>query len=133
MKQERMKILEMLEEGKITADEATKLLDAMKRPQSSEGWFDSETVENVEDKFKKFTKHVDNFTREFGGRVETLYKEVEPKLKKASHTVLEKTASVFDDISKSLNESLENARKAAESCCDGEPDCCCDDDAPKEN
>ena len=130
MKHERMKILELLEEGKITADEATKLLEAIKRPKDGE-WFeiDGPTQEQMEEKFKNFTKHVDTFTKEFGGKVEDVYRRVEPKIKKASQAVLEKTAAVFDEISKSLNESVENARKhaAADDCCEG--DC----DEPKEN
>ncbi|MDR1665249.1 MAG: hypothetical protein LBR83_10085 [Clostridiales bacterium] len=142
MKHERLKVLELLDQGKITADEAAKLMESMKRSQDNDGWqmFDGDTVEHVEEKFARFTKHVDNFTREFGSKVEAVYKEVEPKIKKASQAVLEKTASVFDEISKSLNESLENARKSAEKPCDEPEGCCCnaedpqaDDDAPREN
>jgi len=137
MKQERMKILDLLDEGKITADEAAKLLDVIKSSKdSNDGWFvfDSETSENMEEKFKTFTKNVDSFAREFGGKVQEAYKHMEPKIKKASQTVLEKTASVFDDISRSLNESLENARKnACEAAkCEDENSCECDD-TPNEN
>jgi polyhydroxyalkanoate synthesis regulator phasin len=130
MKQARMKVLEMLENGKITADEAARLLEAMKRPEGAGTViFDEETKEELEEKFARFTKNVDVFAREFGSKVESAYREVEPKLKKASHVVLEKTASIFDDISKSLNDSLENARKAAEESAQ------CDDadDTPREN
>ena len=122
MKQERMKVLEMLETGKISADEAARLLEAMKA--AGRDGFQGFSID--EEKLQRFTKGVDNFTREFGSRVESIYKEVEPKVKKASQAVLEKTAAVFDEISKSLNESLENARKAAAE----EPQ---EDDEPKEN
>jgi polyhydroxyalkanoate synthesis regulator phasin len=132
MKQAKMKVLEMLEAGKITADEATRLLDAMKQPEGhSRPIFDEETKEQIEEKFSRFTKNVDSFAKDFGSRVEVLYRDLEPKIKKASTVVLEKTASIFDDISKSLNESLENARKNAEE----KGGCCCDgsDDEPREN
>jgi DNA-binding ferritin-like protein (Dps family) len=131
MKQERMRILDLLESGKITADEAAKLLESIKRPNGQDSWFDGETAEHVGEKFQHFTKHVDKFTKDFGGRVELVYKDLEPKIKKVSQAVLEKTASVFDDISKSLNEALENAKKAADET-DEDECCCCGDDEPKD-
>ncbi len=132
MKQERMKILELLEAGKITAAEAKDLLESVKKPEYSGFGFDDDTRANVEEKFSKFTSHVDQFTRDFGNKVQEIYKNVEPKVRKASQAVLEKTASVFDEISKSLSESVENARKNAECCCDegeekAEGDCCCEE------
>jgi polyhydroxyalkanoate synthesis regulator phasin len=134
MKQAKMKVLELLEAGKITADEATRLLDAMKRTESQGFYFDEDAREEFEERVSRFTKNVDSFAREFGGKVESVYRDLEPKIKKASNTVLEKTAAIFDDISKSLNESLENAKKSAEAaaCAD---DCCCgeDDNTPKPN
>lgn len=146
MKHERMKVLEMLESGKITAEEATKLLEAMKSAGggSHTFTFDDETERDVEEKLNRFTQGVDNFTRDFGGRVETFYRDIEPKIKKASQSVLEKTAAVFDEISRSLNESLENARNAGneanpEDCgcgcgCDGEANHESNpDDGPREN
>ena len=124
-----MKILSLLEEGKITADEAAKLIEAMKRNDEAEGFFKFETPtqEQVEEKFKHIAKNVDSFAREFGGHVEKTYRKMEPKLKKASQAVLEKTATIFDEISKSLNESLENARKSSACCDGGDKDCCGDE------
>jgi polyhydroxyalkanoate synthesis regulator phasin len=131
MKQAKMKVLELLEAGKITADEAAKLLEAMKRSDNHGAFmFDEETKEEFEEKVARFTKNVDVFARDFGSKVESVYRDFEPKIKKASHVVLEKTASVFDEISKSLHESLENARAAAakqEGCCEE------NDDTPREN
>jgi polyhydroxyalkanoate synthesis regulator phasin len=132
MKQAKMKVLELLEMGKITADEATKLLDAMKRNDGNGGFvFDEDTREQLEEKVARFSKNVDAFAKDFGSKVESVYRDLEPKIKKASAVVLEKTAAVFDDISRSLNESLENARKAAENA----EGCRCDepDDTPREN
>lgn len=146
MKHERMKVLEMLDEGKITAEEAAKLLEAMKSSGGSSHTFvfDDEAEKDMDEKLGRFTQGVDNFTREFGGRIESLYKDIEPKVRKASQSVLEKTAAVFDEISKSLNESLENARRTvdeAAECKDNcQDECCCnspeekpEDKAPGEN
>ncbi len=77
---------------------------------------------------------MDQFTRDFGSKVQDVYKEVEPKVRKAGQTILEKTAAVFDEIAKSLNESLENAR-AGDCCCEdeAEEECCCCGEAPADN
>jgi DNA-directed RNA polymerase subunit F len=141
MKQERMKVLELLEAGKITAAEAKDLLDSIKKPEYEGHYFvfDEDTRENVEQKLSKFASHVEGFARDLGSKAQDVFKDVEPKVRKASQVVLEKTAAVFDEIAKSLNESLEHARKSAE-CCAGEEkeSCCCeeapaDDNAPREN
>lgn len=142
MKHERLKVLELLESGKITAEEATKLLEAMKgsgheSDRINAFVFDEETERHVEEKLNRFTQGVDNFTRDFGGRVESLYKDVEPKIKKASQAVLEKTAAVFDEIAKSLNETLESMSKPTPAADEKEEEgCCCgceSDDVPREN
>jgi len=148
MRHERLKVLELLEAGKITATEAASLLEAMKKTDrmGANFGFDDETREQMEDRLGRFSSQVDNFTRDFGGKVEHLYRDLEPRIKKASQAVLEKTAAIFDEISRSLNESLENARKSAESACHEEKEDICgcgcgcesgansdDDDTPKPN
>jgi len=114
MKQERLKVLSLLEEGKITADEASMLLEKLNQP---EGYhlISDETADQVEEKLQRFAKNAECFAKEFSQKAAEAYKDVEPKLKKASQTVLEKTASIVDDIAHSLHESLESAKaKAAE-------------------
>lgn len=135
MKHERLKVLEMLESGKITAEEATKLLEAMKGAGHDH---EVHTFTLDEGNLNRFTQGVDNFAKDFGGKVENLYKDIEPKVKKASQAVLEKTAAVFDEIARSLNESLESARKTAEenhgeADCECGCDCGCEDEGPREN
>ena len=131
MKQERLKILSMLEEGKITAADAAMLLEKLG---SSDSHFISEdTAEQVEEKLQRFAKSAEHFAKEIGHKVGEAYKDVEPSLKKASQAVLEKTAAVVDEIAHTLHESIENAKKrAAEAeCCEGTE--CCSDDTPKPN
>jgi len=140
MKQERLKILSLLEDGKITADDAAMLLE--KLGQSDGNSFISEdTAEQVEEKLQRFAKSAEGFAKEFSSKVGCAYKDVEPKLKKASQTVLEKTASIVDDIAHALHESIESAKAraeeaekaCAESACCEESGCECDDDTPKPN
>jgi polyhydroxyalkanoate synthesis regulator phasin len=134
MKEARLRILEMLENGKITAEEAARLLETIQkggREKFGEGeGFDRDAFE---EKFRDFAKNAEKFAREFGAKATVVYKDVEPKLKKATKVVVEKTACLFDELAKNLNETVKKFEEEikAETCFDGE-DCDCDD-TPKEN
>jgi len=137
MKQERLKILSMVEEGKITVDEATKLLEALK---DSSPWLDEYESWEVEDKINRFARNAENFSKEVVGKVGSAYKGVEPKLEKATKTVLEKTAAIIDDISRSINDSLKkmDEEKDKDDCgcgcgCEDQPQNNQDDNEPKPN
>ena len=124
MAQEKMKVLELLEAGKINADEATTLLESLGRPHL----MSKDTRENVEEKLHHFAGEVNKFAKEVGCKVQTMYKDVEPKIKKASQQALEKAAAALDNLAHTINESLEkNVGK-----CECGEDCTCDD-APKPN
>ena len=155
MKEERLAILNMLNEGKINADEAVRLLDTLakgggpeqKKNKANRHYAHVEFDEGeMEERFKKFAQAAENFSREFGEKVSGTFKDFEPKFKKTAKTVMEKTASVVDDLAKALNESVKNMEQklnecCEEDCCDGNDDCCkdddcgcgCCDDTPKEN
>jgi len=124
---ERMKVLELLEAGKISADEATKLLEALGGPH----FMSKDARENLEERVGSFAKEVNKFAKDLGCKVQDLYKDVEPKIKKASQSALEKTAAVLDDLAHNINDSIE---KNAKECC-GDPECACDEDdnTPKPN
>ena len=113
MKQERLKVLGMLEEGKISADEAGMLLERLNQSDHHH-LISEETAEQVEEKLHRFAKSAENFAREFGQKAAEAYKDVEPKLKKASQTVLEKTAAIVDEVAHSLHESIESAKAKIE-------------------
>ena len=117
MSTEKLKVLEMLEAGKITADEATKLLEALKG--GGAPFVSKETRENVEDKLRHFGQECGKLAKEVGGKVQEFYKGVEPKIKRASQTALEKAACVLEDLACTISESLHK-----EECC-GEEGCCC--------
>jgi polyhydroxyalkanoate synthesis regulator phasin len=123
---EKMRVLDMLENGKITADEAARLLESLGRARI----FDKEQRENMEEKFKCFAQDVNRFARDVGEKVQIMYKNVEPKIKKAGQTALEKAAAALDELAHTIHDSLEKANK--EACCEDGTDCC-GDDAPREN
>ena len=146
MKEERLRVLKLVEEGKITVDEAAKLLEVMMASKAPEEDFVTDSRE-FERKFAAFAKNAESFAKDCGDKVGDAFREVEPKLRKVSKVVLVKTAAIIDDLSKALNESLHNMETAdcgceCDCCCDDEPcedeacDCGCGcgcDDTPKEN
>ena len=131
--QERLLVLKMLEEGKISADDAVKLIESLK---SNTQRFEFSN-DDMNEKLSRFSQAVDSFAKDFSGKVESVTKDMEPKLKKATKIVVEKTASIIDEISKNLNETLKNLDVETEvSPCECECDCECEDkcdDEPKEN
>jgi len=128
-KEERIIILNMLKDGKITVDESIKLLNALDSGEESSGSFDFDGSINMDDKFEKFTSTLDSFAKDVGEKAKTTYKDLEPKLKSGTKTVIEKTISVLGDINQSLTESLENMKKSEneEHNCGGNCDCGCDE------
>ena len=124
---EKMKVLELVAEGKITADEATKLIEALGA--SPKFVISKEKREDIEEKFHQFSKDVNKFAKEAGSKIQEFYKDVEPKLKKAGLTALEKCANTLDALAKSINESLEKHKES----CDDEHCECHKDDEPKPN
>jgi polyhydroxyalkanoate synthesis regulator phasin len=122
------RVLDLVESGKISADEAAKLIQALG---GGPKFISKEQKENIEEKLHTFAQDVTRVAKDVGGKVHIMYKDVEPKIKKASQTTLEKVAGALDSLAKSINESLEKAAKEEESC-----GCCCgddEDDKPRPN
>ncbi|MCL1863446.1 MAG: hypothetical protein FWF78_07765 [Defluviitaleaceae bacterium] len=109
---EKMRVLDLLESGKITTAEASQLLEVLNAPK----FMTKETRENAEEKLRHFAKECNKFAKEVGCKAKEMYKEAEPKIKKASQSALEKAATALDNLANSINESLDKA-----------------DDEPKEN
>ena len=129
MRQERLKVLAMLEDGKITADDAAALLGKLNEADGNH-FISDDTAEHVEESLQRFAKNAEHFAKEFGQKAYSAYKDVEPKLKKASQAALEKTASIVDEIAQALHESIEKAQAEEAAYCKENN---CDEDTPKPN
>ena len=105
---EKMRVLDLLEAGKITADEASKLLESLGKPRI----FDKEKREQVEEKLHKFAGDVNRFAKEMGEKIHCMYKNMEPKVKKAGQSALEKAAAALDDLAHTIHDSMENDEPA---------------------
>lgn len=117
MNEEKVMILKMLEQGKITSEEAAKLLEAVKEgrkagvkeerkepsfKQNTNDQRDSKWPQDMEEKMERLGRSFDVWARDFGKKVEILARDLEPKLQKATQTIVEKTAVVADKVSKTL-------------------------------
>lgn len=112
MSNEKIMILKMLEEGKITADEAERLLGTVGKESAhtGSGASTSYSRQNTNNSAgtggastggSAFTGF-DEFTNDLGRKFETFARDMEPKLQKFTEVVAEKTVNVADKISKSF-------------------------------
>jgi len=128
MANEKMMILKMLEEGKISAEDAAKLLATADAPRpaaagqvpprpASGGYtapsgssYDSAPRSNSPTPPKSGSS-----VEDMGKKFDEIVKKVEPTIKKVTETVVEKTASAADSISKSLSSHGEKRASVAPS------------------
>lgn len=113
MKDERIMILKMIEDGKISADDGVKLIKALHNVEGSE------TV-------KKVVKNIDGFAKDMKDKITEMAKDAEPKVKHATKVVVEKTGVVVDELGKNLKEIINNRSEKGGCTC---KDCNNDEDA----
>ena len=104
MQEERIMVLQMLQDGKINVDDATRLLDTLSSTHNKH--CDKKSID-LEDKIKKLSKCVDSVAKDLGDKVGNVYKNMEPKLKKTTQCVVQKTADVVRELSNKLSEASE--------------------------
>ena len=93
MKNERIKILELLAEETIDTDEAVRLLKAL----------DSDE-DNADEIIQQFAENSERFAEDFSERFHAAFKDIEPELDAAAKEVLGAVASLLDDVSQSLKD-----------------------------
>ncbi len=138
MSEEKMKILKLLEEGKISSEDAFKLLDAVGKtePQKSTGGFyssgtyasgegyasnsnNSSSSSSSSGSGSTYSKSYDTkqegnfdfntFTDDLSKRFETFAKNMEPKFQRFTEAVAEKAVVVADKLSKSFSDTGRSA------------------------
>ncbi|MCL2575270.1 MAG: DUF4097 family beta strand repeat-containing protein [Defluviitaleaceae bacterium] len=99
MQSEKMMILKMLQDGKINADEAARLLAG-----AESGSATPMSAPRVTDAPRpNAPPHPESAVDSMGRKLSEFAKTVEPKIKKATEVVVSKTASAAESISKSLS------------------------------
>ena len=122
MSSEKMQILKMLEDGKINADEASRLLqsagagrnnepvrassyDSGNNDTRSKGYAQTGNSQygNAPSSRPGSSAGFDDFAADLRRKFETLAKDMEPKIQRFVGTVAEKTADVANRVSKNIN------------------------------
>ncbi|HBY19507.1 MAG: hypothetical protein A2Y24_04280 [Clostridiales bacterium GWE2_32_10] len=105
---ERMMVLKMLEDGKINAEEALKLLDALNA--NSIDSFIGENAEklksifaDVKIKAEDFAKKMEPHVNDAKGKLGDVYKKLEPTIKDVGDKVKKVASDVVDQVNKSLS------------------------------
>ena len=96
MNEETKMILKMVEDGKISSDEAIKLIKALKDKGSSSCCAD------IEEKLQKAGKAVGDFAKDVNKTVNSLAKKAEPVVKDFTYTVVDKTSEITNNIGKAV-------------------------------
>ncbi|MCL2357773.1 MAG: hypothetical protein FWC70_11600 [Defluviitaleaceae bacterium] len=110
-KSEKMRVLDLLEAGKINAAEAAQLLGVLSGPKL----LTKESRENAEERMRQLAKDCTKFAKECGCKMQELYSDAKPKIKKASQAALEKAADALDNLAHSINESINDDTPTEES------------------
>jgi hypothetical protein len=138
---EKSQIISLLEQGKISVDDAERLLKAA-GPQWQAPRIDRQKVQDqlgrVADKVADKAGDVASTVKD---RLTDAWETASPKMKAGYKTALEKTVEVVDKLAGVLREHLENVDVESDCACD----CCCEipdeeanenassDDSPREN
>ena len=111
MANDKMKILKMLEEGKINAEDAAKLLAGGEQATTARetgakpgaGYGYPANNQQTPLRPEKGPSSFDSFAGDLGRRFEGFMKDIEPKIQKFAEKAAEKTSEVADSISKSFS------------------------------
>lgn len=107
MSQETKVILDMLQNGKISSEEAQRLLKAVNRNE------DNQTVSSNNSNNGHADIDFSSMLNSFGNKINNAVKNLQPVLSKAASTVIEKSADAAESISKALSEGSSSRHTAA--------------------
>ena len=124
MSNEKIMILKMLEEGKINAQEAATLIDSLGKEESANKDYKKENQnkhchnsrqqnyqqhqqynnnQQQHQQYQQNRQNFEDFAEDISKKFDNLARGFEPKVKKFTDTIVEKTASIVDEISKSFS------------------------------
>ena len=104
LKEERLLILEMISEGKISTEEAMKLLKTVGHTRDLSDEEEANTA--FEDKLDQFYDDVNTFTKDIKEKVGSAYETSKPVVKDGAKKFLTKTAQVLEGLSKKLEDEV---------------------------
>lgn len=95
MKEERIKILDMIEKGLIKSDEGVRLINAIQNNGSS-----------MEEKLNKITKNFESLSKDITQKAKDLAKDLEPKIKSCNNTMGKMAIEALDGLSKAVEHTF---------------------------
>lgn len=99
MKEERIMILKMIDEGKISVDDGVKLLKAINKSSDTE-------------------EKITNVAKQFKSKVSDMAKEAEPKVKKVAYDLKVKSSELADEISERIKTGMAKGKDTCD--CEGD-------------
>lgn len=94
MSEETKMILKMVDEGKITPEQAVEMLNALGK--------DDSVKEDSEFEFRgeEFIKDVERWAKDFASKMGNTVKDIEPKVKKIVKIMIQNTAKSIEEVGK---------------------------------
>lgn len=106
MQEERLLVLKMLQDGKINVDQAEKLLNALSYNNFDyDNYFCEYKQNELECKIKKISRSIDGLVKDLGDGAKNIYKNMEPRLKKAAQCVTKKASVIARELSEKLSQA----------------------------
>ncbi len=110
MKKERLAILKMVDEGKITVDEAIKLLETIKKSNSVDA---GEVLESVKERVGEIVDDAKPVVKKYANKAKEVSEDIynKGKIKMSEYKSKTKNSDIIDDV---IIESAENAADVVE-------------------
>ncbi len=109
MESDKLLILKMLEEKKITAEEAAKLLESVGGGKATKKVYNHDNNTNRPN--SQEGQSIDDFTSDMAKKFDNLAKDLEPKIHSLTKVIAQKTADAADKLSKTLQNYQESEIK----------------------
>lgn len=93
----KIMILQMLQDGKIDVEQTISLLEAFECNCQKKN-------DDLQHKINKLSKCVDGIAKDLGSKFDQLYKNMEPKVKKTTCAIMQKTADVASNLASKFSE-----------------------------
>jgi len=105
---EKMRVLDLLEAGKINAEEAATLLAVLNR---GPRFITKQTRDNMEEKFKQFAIDCNRFARNVCSKSKEFYNDVQPKIKRVCKNALHKSACALDNAAAHISDGTDSTEE----------------------
>ncbi|WP_058486801.1 SHOCT-like domain-containing protein [Defluviitalea phaphyphila] len=108
MSEERKMILKMVDEGKITPEQAIEMLKATNTSEEKNEQYENYT------KSEDFIQDMEKWAKDFAKKMGSTIKDLEPKLRKMTQIMVQNTVNTVEEIGKVFKEQNEDSKEDKE-------------------